>query len=232
MKGESFMSHFTIFQGNCPKNVNKTAKYSIRLMNNKPTVTIVYDTKEGERWYPSTDEHPLLVKMVNDAKNEISGRPNGVFYINEYNQVIVPANDGLNYYLIGEYYEEIEFKFEGKIISGKPVDFDNNLLKPGDEWVGPHVGIPYILSANNKDIYYVKQLKPSIEKKVRLSQFVDKKRIEEVISMIKKIKGEFGGRFYVNEYKTLFTPVQENDSGFIYKYIGQLDLNNWFPKIS
>ncbi len=225
------MTSLTIFKGNCPKNVSKTAKYSIRLVNNKPMITIVYDTKEGERWYPSTDNHILLVEMVNNAKIKISGKPNGIFYINEYNQVIVPANDNLNYYLIGEYINPIKFEFEGKIISGEPVDFDNNLLKPGDEWIGPRAGIPYILSADNKDIYYNKQLRPSVEKKVRLTQFISENRVAKVISMIKNIKGQSGGRFYVNEYKSLFTPVKEGNSLYIYKYIGQLDLSNWFPKI-
>ncbi|MGB9863612.1 MAG: hypothetical protein ACPLPQ_07385 [Candidatus Saccharicenans sp.] len=223
------MAKLQIFNGNRPQSVSKDAKYSVRLVNNKPMVTIVYETADGERWYPSTDAHPKLVEMVNNAKIEITGKPFGSFYINEYHQVIIPAVGTSDYFLVGEYSEHIRFEFEGKIISGEPIDFDGRPLKPGDVWVGPRAGIPYILEAGGDDIRYEYRPRPFVEKRVRLSQAIGKERATQVAHMIRSVKGFSGGRFYVNEFHAIFAPKNTAD-GLKYLYIGQIDLGQWFPK--
>ncbi|MBC7363219.1 MAG: hypothetical protein H5U07_01590 [Candidatus Aminicenantes bacterium] len=223
------MANFEVFRGNCPKSVSKDAKYSVRLVDGKPKVTIVYETEDGERWYPSTDVHPKLVEMVNNVKISVSGKPFGAFYINEFHQVIVPAAGTTDYYLAGEYSEPIRFEFEGKIISGEPKDFDGRPLEPGDIWVGPRAGIPYILEAGGDDIRYEYSPRPFVEKRVRLSSVISKERAARVAHMIRGVKGFAGGRFYVNEFRAIFAPVNKAD-GLKYIYIGQLDLNDWFPK--
>ncbi len=45
------------------------------------------------------------------------------FYINEYKHVIVPVGDEAQYYFAGTYDQPLHFEFEGKTISGEPVDF-------------------------------------------------------------------------------------------------------------
>lgn len=223
------MSELVAFNGNCPKSVSKDAKYSVRLVDKTPKITITYETEDSERWYPSTGEHPRLVEMVNNAKIKISGKQYGSFYINEYHQVIIPAVGSSSYYLAGEYAEPIRFEFEGKIISGEPKDFEGRPLHPGDIWVGPHAGIPYVLEAGGDDVRYEFSPRPQVEKRVRLSKFLGKERAAKVANMIREVKGVTGGRFYVNEFHAIFAPVNKPD-GYKYLYIGKIDLNEWFPK--
>jgi len=54
--------------------------------------------------------------------------------------------------------------FEGKTLSGEPIDVAGNPLSPGDEWVGPHPSIPYVLTAGGNDIYYWSKPKPNVTK--------------------------------------------------------------------
>ena len=228
------MPQFPVFEGNCPRRVSKDAKYSVRTgsgQNRGPVVTLTYESMEDERWYASTDEHPELVNMVNQVKQSLGLPPNGAFYINEYKQVIVPTAGSEDYYLAGSYREPLRFDFDGKILSGDPVDLQGNPLSPGDTWNGPHPGIPYILAAGGDDITYsrVRNVQGGkIEKKCRLSKTIGSERAAAVATMIRHIKGTSGGRFFVNEFCSMFTPVQEG-AEWRYVYIGQLDINEWFP---
>ena len=218
------------FEGNCPTNVSKDAKYTVRLEDGDYVVGLFFRSADGELWYPSNGEHPELVNMVNKVKNQYSGNPGGAFYINEYGQVIVPvAGEEKDYYLAGEYNNPIEFEFEGKILSGDAKDLEGNPLKPGDTWVGPHPGIPYVLKAGGKDIYYKCWVRPRVEKEVKLSDCIGKEA-EKVASKIASLKGAAGGRFYVNEYCQIFAP-KTSEQGFEYIYIDKIeDLDYWFPK--
>src|SRR5262249_17295287 len=148
--------------------------------------------------------------------------------INEYKQVIVPVAGSGVYYLAGTYEKPLRFDFEGKTLSGEPVDLGGNPLNPGDEWIGPHPGIPYILAAGGADIYYEFSPRPNVEKKIRLSKCMEPGKAREVASRIRDVKGFSGGRFYVNEFRSIFAPVKEG-SEWRYVYIGVLDLDFWFP---
>jgi len=221
------MSQYPVFQGNCPGNVAKDAKYSVKSGENGPVVKIIYQTIEGEKWHASTEDHPELVNMVNDVKTSLGQQPNGSFYINEYKQVIVPVVGNENYYLAGTYNMSLSFEFEGKIISGEPVDLDGNSINPGDDWYGPHVGIPYVLCAGGNDIKYTTRPRPNVEKTIKLSKIIGNDLAKSVAERIRLIKGFQGGRFYVNELCSIFTPIQ--DAELRYVYIGKLDLQQWFP---
>jgi len=223
---------FSIYTGNCPKSVNKDAKYTVKVQNKKVVVVLVYASEDDERWYMSTSEHSELVKMVNDVKTHMGGAPNGSFYINEYKQVIVPVADDtglVKYFVAGKYETPLIFEFEGQIISGKGVDEHGKMLSPGDIWKGAHQGTPYKLSAGANDIYYKYSPRPNVEKKVKLSKEIGPIKAARVAALIKQVKGDQGGRFYVNEFLTIFAPVK---SGFTteYKYIGQLNLNEWYSE--
>ena len=94
------------FIGNCPSNVNKDAKYTVRLERGEYVVGIYYLSNDGELWYPSSANHPDLVEMVNNIKNHFAGSPGGAFYINEYKQVLVPViGEEKDYYIAGEYHQ-------------------------------------------------------------------------------------------------------------------------------
>lgn len=221
---------FVRFEGNCPRNVSKDAKYSIRYDDGNYVVGVVYRTAFGEDWRPVTENHPVLVEMVNAVKIAFSSMAGGSFYINEYKQVIVPISNRRDYYLAGEYIEPLAFKFEGHYLSGDAQDLEGQPILPGDDWVGPHPGIPYVLKAGAGDITYRSEPRPRVTVEVALSDFHDSATVRQICDQIASVKGHQGGRFYINEYQHLFAPVSGVD-GLEYVYIGQLDsLDDWFPK--
>ena len=227
------MPRFPVYEGNCPRRVSKDAKYSVRTgagPTRGPVVTLTYEADEDERWYATTDLHPVLVNLVNQVKTSLGLPPNGAFYINEYKQVIVPTARSEDYYLAGTYSTPLRFDFDGKVLSGEAIDLNGNPLSPGQTWDGPHPGIPYVLAAGGNDINYssVRHVQGGkIEKKVKLSRHIGDARAAAVAAKIRDVKGFGGGRFFVNEYGTVFAPVQE-ESGWRYVYIGQIDLKEWF----
>jgi hypothetical protein len=220
------MKTFDVFPGNCPRNVSKDAKYSVRGTDGH--VELIYSTTQDERRYLSTKVHPELVEMVNDVKRTHGRGPNGPFYINEYKQVIVPVGDDAQYYFAGTYDSPLKFDFDGRTISGEPVDLKGKPLRPGDTWTGPHAGIPYVLTASGDDIYYRTFPRPDVERKVRLSTGRGKSAAEQIARVLSAFKGPGGGRIYVNEFCSVFTPINATD-GLQYLYIGQINLDSWFP---
>jgi len=89
----------------CPGNVAKDAKYTVRSGPTGPIVALTYNTKDDEKWYMATESHPELVAKVNDVKTAHGHAPNGSFYINEYKQrlhvrisTILAATHGLEPY--------------------------------------------------------------------------------------------------------------------------------------
>lgn len=225
------MNDFPVFKGNCPKNVSRDAKYAVRTSRGGPVIALRYLSADGEEWLATTESHPELVKMVNAVKITMGQGPNGPFYINEYDQVIVPVADG-TYYFAGDYDAPLQFEFEEKTLSGEGVDLAGRQLSPGDIWDGPHPGIPYILKAGGQDVYYQAQLRPNVTKKVELSSVVGPAEACDLAARIHAVKGWQGGRFYVNEWRKFFAPVNQDD-GLTYVFIGHLDENEpWFPRPS
>lgn len=223
-----------LFIGNCPKSVCKAAKYHIRREKGNFVVGINYDTSDGEYWTPTTKEHHDLVEMVKAVKEQVGGQPGGAFYINEFREVIVPAGD--KYYLAGEYKNSLEFIIQDEdgndvLITGKAVDWKGNPLKIGDEWKGYLMGIPYILNPQGTDIRYEKELGPNHFRRILLSKVTsvqDAKTLAHRLSRI--IDNNLGGRFYINDEREMFKPVNR-DNGLVYIYLGRLaDDDPWFPK--
>ena len=96
---------YSLYQGNCPRSVSKDAKYVIRSDKGKGVVAVTYMATNEERWLATTEEHPDLVRIVNDIKIGVGGSPNGPFYVNEHGQVIVPVGQDASYYLADEEYD-------------------------------------------------------------------------------------------------------------------------------
>jgi hypothetical protein len=225
------VNDFPLFTGNCPKNVSKDAKYSVRWQDGELVVGLLYRTDHGEEWHAATGEHPDLIEMVNAVKTTKGDSPNGPFYINEYGQVIVPVGPQAEYYLAGEYEGLLRFEFEGNLLSGEGKAPDGTDLTPGEIWTGPHPGIPYRLTAGGNDIYYISYPRAHVTRKVRLSSQVSAADAAAMAAKIQKVKGWGGGRFYVNEWCEIFTPLNRRD-GLTYRYVGSLALLDepWFEK--
>lgn len=228
---EKVMTKLIVFEGNCPKSVSKDAKYSVKLWEGEYVVGIVYESDEGELWYPINEKHSKLVEMVNIIKNDVAGSLGGSFYINEFKQVIVPTAIDNRYFLAGEYNVPLQFVFENHLISGDAMTLDGTPLSPGDEWEGPHAGIPYIITAGAKDIRYEYSPRPQVIRKVQLSKYQKPETVRKICRMIYQYKGGSGGRFYINEFLHMFAPINENELKYV--YIGKLEsLDDWFPKFT
>ena len=143
----------------------------------------------------TTKAHPELADMVNDVKRTHGTGPNGPFYINEYKQVIVPVGDEAQYYFAGTYDAPLQFEFEGKTISGEPLDLDGKPLRPGDTWTGPHAGIPYVLAAAGNDVYYRTFPRPNVEKRVKLSAEKGRSAAEQIARLLSAFKGAVADAF-------------------------------------
>lgn len=220
--------------GNWPTSVRKAAKYSVRLdpITKKLGIGVVIETTDDELWKPVTTKHADLVKMVMKVKKSVDGSDSGgAFYINEFRQVIVPAGSPVEYFYAGTYENDLIFELEkGVEISGRPHDRNGNLLSPGDAWIGPHPGIPYVLEAGAKDIRYDMKLSPIRSKRVKLSKLIGADSAKSIARRIAKVKDFAGGTFYVNEYRSIFAPVNE-DNGLQYRFVGTLsDKDPWFPR--
>jgi hypothetical protein len=63
---------------------------------------------------------------------------------------------------------------------------------------------------------------------VKLSRTIGRDRAARVATQIRVVKGFSGGRFYVNEFRSIFAPLSEGEH-LHYVFIGALDLNDWFP---
>jgi hypothetical protein len=219
-----------VFPGNCPRLAPREAKYSVRWRDGRQVVALMYRVNQAEYEILSTDRHPELIRMVNTVKEHFADNSGGAFYINEWRQVLVPVIGQRDYYYAGEYMGNLEFDFEGKKLSGRPVSLDGVPLKPGDRWDGPHPGIPYKLMAGGRDIYFEVEVSSTRIRTVRLSEFVGPEAAKEMASRVRAIRDERGGRFYVNEWRAMFTPVSSEGS-ISYIYIGQLDEGApWFAK--
>ena len=226
-------SCYSLYTGNCPKSVNRDSKYAIRSGRSGPVVTVTYVASNGEQWLATTEEHPDLVRIVNDIKSGVGGTHNGPFYINEYGQVIVPVGPDATYYLANEEYDlPLRFEFEGNVISGEGVDLQGRPFEVGDLWSGPHPGIPYVLEPGMRDIRYDSYPRPMVTRKVRLSSLVGADAASAMAARVAGVKGWQGGRFYINEWKEIFAPLTVT-GGLEYRYIGHLEQDDpWFPKPS
>jgi hypothetical protein len=208
-----------LYRGHAPSNVSKDAKYTVTA-DGEVRLTYRVDTRTKELL--TTGKHPKLVKMVNAIKNELNGTPGGVFYINEFGDVLVPGQARGTCHWAGHFDGKLEFDFGGAVISSQaPEDLD-----PGDRWPGPHPGVPYVLCAGGRDLRYKRRDGTRVTE-VHLSGEVGENAAIETSSRIAEVKGTSGGRFYINERCELFGPVASNDYEH-FVYIGHLEDSAWF----
>jgi hypothetical protein len=225
------MAEHPVYPGNCPGNVAKDAKYAVRQQRGDVVIGLVYRAAEGERWLATTESHPALAAMVNEVKLAHGGQPLGPFYINEYRQVIVPAGPEPTYYFAGDYHQHVHFVFEDKVLSGDAKALSGARIQPGDVWVGPRPGIPYVLKASGDDVYYRMSPRPNVTRDVYLSRDVGREAARALAQRVRMVKGFQGGRFYINEWRQMFAPRTSGAAGLEYVYIGELHADDsWFAK--
>ncbi len=210
------------YPGYVPSNVNKDAKYSVVNGTNGYEIRLIYRLSAREEALLTTEHHQPLVDMVNEVKLEHNGKEGGAFYINEYLDVLVPTVDG-NCYFAGQYQQPLAFEFEGDVISPKAPPG----LQPGEPWPGPHVGIRYKLKAGGRDIEYSTKPKPNIVRTDLLSDHHGEDAAAELAVRLAQVKGEAGGRIYLNECGEFFSPPAKLGEDYI--YLGALDDDVWFP---
>lgn len=240
---EATVTEHRLYRGHWPKNVSKTAKYGVRIDNGEWEVTVVCDLGDGLKYLAVDRGTTNIAKCVNQIKQAVARQEGGAFYINEYQHLLVPLKRGndTHYFSDGKVDCEFHFEFEGKRLTSKPVNADGNPLSPGDEWIGPRPGIPYVLAAGGKDIYYETpaltetdppEVRENLTRKVELSKVIkDNARLASAIQPILDVRKHQGGRFYVNEHGAIFTPVDKGDgNGLNYIYCGQIDFDAWFPE--
>jgi hypothetical protein len=209
------------YTGNVPRNVSRDAKYSVVRGDKGWGVRLVFQLNSREKALLTTKKHPRLIAMVNEIKEDVAGSEGGVFYINEYSDVLVPA--GGEYYVAGKYEELLEFDFEGRIISPKAA----RTLAPGDLWPGPSVGVRYKITADLADIAYESNPRPNVTREVRLSDSAGVTAARKLAKRLADSKGG-SGRIYINEAREFFSPSATHDSsGAI--YLGHLGDDDWFP---
>ena len=212
------------YPGLCPSNVNKDAKYSVVYSPTEPMeIRLVYRVSNREKELLTTDRHDELVEMVNKVKLELTGFPGGAFYINEYRDVLVPdTNNGGSVYA-GNYTRNLEFDYNGTLITPRAPQG----LDPGDPWPGPHVGIRYTLMAGGGDIRYELRSGRTIREHW-LSDDVGPRPANELARRIARVKGNSGGRLYINEACEMFAPLGGAEGGVEYTYLGPLADSAWF----
>ena len=212
-----------LYPGLCPSNVNKDAKYSVvHGDNGNMEVRLIYRASSREKWLLTTDRHEPLVNMVNSVKVELTGTPGGAFYINEYGHVLVPhPNGGCAY--AGTYKSLLKFDYDGREISPIPPIG----LRPGDRWLGPKVGVCYVLCAGGNDVKY-ELVSGVASREVYLSDYVGRDAAQRLARRLATVKGQQGGRIYINEVREFFAPISTTD-GNVHLYLGALGDDPWFP---
>jgi hypothetical protein len=207
------------YTGHTPSNVSKDAKYTV---SSAGEVRLTYRINLREKELLTTSKHPKLVEMVNVIKQEINGVPGGVFYINEFGDVLVPGREVGTCHWAGHYVKTLKFTFgDGYLSPEAPAG-----LRPGDKWPGPHPGVRYVLKAGGNDIRYQRKSGNRVTE-IYLSDEVGQSAAKATAARIRAIKGPDGGRFYINERCELFAPVASNDyEQFV--YLGHLEDSAWF----
>jgi hypothetical protein len=210
------------YPGNIPSNVSKDAKYSVRSGDGGYEIRLIFRLSAKEKALLTTDDHEELVEMVNDVKIECNGAPGGAFYINEFLDVLVPTTTG-ECYFAGTYQRLLEFDLDGETIGPRAREG----LRPGEPWPGPHVGIRYKLNAGGNDISYERPSGPNRVITERLSDVHGAAAASRLARRIAVVKGESGGRIYLNECGEFFAPPSARHDE--YTYLGALDDDLWFP---
>ena len=221
-------------------------KYHVKRHRNRWTVMVLYRPL-GElayAWLPTQLPCLELVAAVNRVALRYHGRLGGSFYFNEYDHVLKPiwADERVELRYVGDFPQcRFRFRLFDRVWDSRPPHLSGKTLSVGDDWVGPRCGIPYWLQvlSNRRGfrIYRPTVLQSEDEfVEVRHREYLDFhcRRYKRLAKAVWKAKGRHGGRFYVTEAGSVWTPYwqgpERTDWG--YRYVGWLwdYVDDWYPK--
>lgn len=211
-----------LYRGYWPTVVAGDAKYHVK-----------WDGRvELQHWVTPTQMARLPAvggEALGQLVNKVKHQPGGTFYLNEFGHVVVPiwddAEQQRSCYYAGRWDHLLEFRAGDISVSPRP---PRGLL-PGDQWFGPHVGIPYVLEASGLDIRYDSPVpgQPFLINRVKLSRLTSRSLAERLARRLTQYRGPGGGRIYINEAGAFFAPMNGGPTGF--RYLGMLADDAWFP---
>lgn len=219
-------------------------KYHVKRDVSRWTVMVSYRPVDELAWaWLSTDlQCPELVAAVNRVALRHHGRQGGSFYFNEYNQVLKPiwTDTSVELRYVGEF-PRSRFRFtlfDGVWNSRLPHNSD---LLPGSDWIGPRCGIPYWLEVRRGRaglrIYRPRVLQSEDRfVQIRHREYLDAytRSYERLAQQVWVAKGRLGGRFYVTEAGSVWTPYPSGPArtDWRYRYVGHLwdHVDEWYPK--
>jgi len=172
-------------------------------------------------WAEDTDSNRLLIRKVNGAKMQLNYQPGGSFIINEFGQVLVPADNGTDRYIVGQLNNNCGC--QNLYINGnQSISLSNvNGLNLGDLWDRPYLGIPYVLSEKN-EIYIWRDEGEYQYREVLEGNY------NQLINNIRRLRPFGGCRFIVNPWGIVLTKIQRSRN-WIPVFVQKLDYRYWFP---
>ena len=219
-----------IFTGPREPVIPRERKYHLRRSREhdeyRPSIVFVdhrSGTLEEYEAIHTEDPWPQVVNDINEIAEVHTGASGGIFYVNEYKQVIKPVGTAPTVDIFVGEYPGINFQFE--IPGVKTIDnSDVSELQVGDDWPHHKVGIRYHYSAGRGQVFYRKE-EGNVIRRVAISVPAS---LEKGLYLT---KDGSGGQFYVNEHGHAFAPSVKNPTGPDV-YVGSLDLSarDWFEK--
>ena len=171
-----------------------------------------------------------LASAVIDGKKLLGGSDGGSFLINEFGQVLVPAQNystrsGNQIALVGTISGPL--MFNDPFSNDAPFDFsDTSILQSGSAWERPYVGLQYNLSKSN-EIYFWDYTSTAGKKVVPPIQD------SALISAIRQIRPRKAVRFLVSYNGIVLTKVPVGDLSEEFwepRYVGRINKRRWFAK--
>ncbi|MEO2032539.1 MAG: AAA domain-containing protein, partial [Planctomycetaceae bacterium] len=206
------------------RSADSRAKYSVAAGENGMEVRLSFRLETGERTFVTSQKYPEIVEMVNRAMERTGQAPGGVFWVNEFGQVLIrTAGKGASYIVAGNCDRNLRFEFSGKLISPEPP----RTLRPGQVWPGPIAGIPYALTADGTNIKSKNSNKAADR---RLSEDVGSAAANRLAQRLSQLKPG-GGRIYITEARYFFSPIHVDDKWQLI-YLGGLENDKWFSLAS
>lgn len=174
----------------------------------------------GQCWMLGGADVDALVAAVQRGKRALGARPGGSFLVNEFGQVLVPADggDGTRVVIVGE--------CDGRFLFATPFDdhevidlADSTGLRTGDPWERPYVGMPHFLDGSGRIAcrqaheYGTGVVSPPVQDR-------------RLIAALRTLRPE-GGRFLVGVGGVVLTKVPTDWEP---RFVGRIDPARWFPK--
>jgi hypothetical protein len=167
-----------------------------------------------------------LVTAVAQAKRQLGGNGAGSFLINEFGKVLVPASDGAGKRLMAGRLDGT-LLFENPFLPEEPIDLsDDELLKNGNPWKRPYVGIPYHLHRDGSIYFY--QQNDSGGRSIFPPQ-----QDPELIDAIRRVRPYGPVRILVNPAGLVLTKVpngNQSEESWQPTFVGSINPSLWFEE--